>query len=71
MGRHELGSCSRPFETSLATPRGSLDAAMCQKGPGLAWECRWAWKHGLGTADAGDGAVTAMPTHPLPPVRYF
>lgn len=46
-------------------------AAVCQRGSGLPWECRWAWEHGLGNADAGDGAVTAMPTHPLPPVGYF
>lgn len=28
MGRHELGSCSRAFDTSLATPGGSWDAVV-------------------------------------------
>lgn len=37
MGRHELGSCSRPFETSLATPGGSLDAVVQRGVPEGFW----------------------------------
>lgn len=72
-GRSRWGGTSWEAAPGLLrppSPRGPSDA-VCQRGLGLEWECRWAWKHGLGNADAGDGAVTAMPTHPLPPGSYF
>lgn len=70
MGRHRgeaaPGLLMLPWKTPLVSWMSSLSRGVPVR------VCGWHWRaDGFGKADVSDGVVTAMPTHPLPPLGYF
>lgn len=65
-GEAAPGLLMLPWKTPMVSRMSSLSRGVPVR------VCGWHWRaDGFGKADVSDGVVTAMTTHPLPPLGYF